>query len=177
MSRLPERIEVDGLLLRRWFVSAAAPPAAGAPARPDPRPPWSPGSPAAPRPRAARQRLLADWERDWEAGGDSVFGIFRDGAVVGSCGLHCRRGPTTLEIGYWIGLPHLRRGFATEAAAALTEAGLAGPGITRMEIRHDRANVASAAIPRRLGYTLAEEIPTQPRAPAEVGVECVWRLG
>ena len=44
------------------------------------------------------------------------------------------------------------RGFATEAAAALTKAGFEFLGLDRMEIHCDVRNVWSAAIPRKLGY-------------------------
>jgi len=44
-----------------------------------------------------------------------------------------------------------------------------------MEIRCDAANAPSAGVPHRLGYVLAEERPCPPAAPAEVGLEQVWR--
>lgn len=61
------------------------------------------------------------------------MGIFRDGAAVGSCGLHRRVGPGGLEIGYWIHPAVLRRGLATEAARLLTDAAFSVPGIDRVD--------------------------------------------
>ena len=110
-------------------------------------------------------------------GGDSVLGLFVDGAVAGSFGLHRRRGPETLEIGYWVHVDHLRQGLATRAAGLLSEAALSVPGITRVEIHHDKANTASAGVPRKLGYQLVGERPDRPEAPGEIGIDCVWRLG
>jgi RimJ/RimL family protein N-acetyltransferase len=120
--------------------------------------------------------MLAQWQRDWEQGGDAVFGIFVEGEVAGSCGLHSPRGPDTLEIGYWIGVPFLRRGLATRVAAMLTEAAFSIPDLARVEIHHDKANSVSAKVPKRLGYRLVEERPDLPEAPAEVGIDCIWRL-
>ena len=43
-----------------------------------------------------------------------------------------------------------------------------------VEIHCDEANVRSAAVPRRLGYTLAELRDKPPATPAERGREMVW---
>jgi RimJ/RimL family protein N-acetyltransferase len=48
----------------------------------------------------------------------------------------------------------MRHGYATSAAGALTGVALSLPGVTRVEIRCDVANLASASVPRRLGYRL-----------------------
>jgi RimJ/RimL family protein N-acetyltransferase len=44
------------------------------------------------------------------------FGVTRksDGAYMGSCGLHLDKGE--LELGYWLGKPYWKLGYATEAA-------------------------------------------------------------
>jgi ribosomal-protein-serine acetyltransferase len=175
VDRLPDRIEADGLLLRRWRVADAAAQHEAVVASLAHLEPWVGWIALEPQPLEDRVAMLARWEREWRAGGDVLLGIFRDGRIAGSCGLHRRRGPRTLEIGYWVHVDFLRRGFATSAAAALTEAALALPGVDRVEIHHDKANVASAAIPRRLGYRFVGERPDRPEAPAEIGIDCVWR--
>ena len=96
-------------------------------------------------------------------------------SIVGGTGLHRRRGPDTLEIGYWVHADHLGQGFATEAATALTTAAFAVPGIEHVEIHHDRANTASRGIPERLGYRMVAESPDAVTAPGEEGVDCCWR--
>ncbi len=58
----------------------------------------------------------------------------------------------------------------------LTDVAFAVPGITRVEIHHDRANEASAGIPRTLGYHLIGQVPDEPQAPGEIGVESRWRI-
>jgi ribosomal-protein-serine acetyltransferase len=100
----------------------------------------------------------------------------RDGRFLGMCGLHARLGPGALEIGYWVDVRHARRGVTTLAAALLTETALTLPGIDSVEIRHDQANVASRAIPAKLGYTHVETQHDQPEAPGELGLCWRWLL-
>jgi RimJ/RimL family protein N-acetyltransferase len=175
--RLPERIEGDGVLLRRWLIDdAAALERAIEESAEHLRPwmPWMEGSPQSPEQRRA---MLAEWEREWLDGGDVIFGVLVENQIAGSCGLHRRRGPGVLEIGYWIHAAFLRRGLATTVARLLTDAAFSVPGIARVEIHHDRANIASAGVPRRLGYEFVGEQPNaQPAAPAELGIDYVWRI-
>jgi RimJ/RimL family protein N-acetyltransferase len=96
-------------------------------------------------------------------------------AVLGAMGLMTRRGPLTLEIGYWVHAAVARRGYARAAAAALTDAALAL--VPSVFIYCDAANRASAAIPRALGYALAEVRPEpchQPAAPNDSGSTMIW---
>ena len=106
------------------------------------------------------------------------FGLFdADGELVGGFGLHDRRGPGILEIGYWVRSDRTCRGYATATARALTEVALAAfPLVDRIEIRCDPANVASRAIPSRLGYRLdrSEDVPVE--AAAQTGRQEVWVL-
>jgi RimJ/RimL family protein N-acetyltransferase len=62
-------------------------------------------------------------------------------------------GPNAREIGYWIRADHLRQGYATEAAAALTRVAFEVDGIDRVEIHCSPKNLASAGVPRKLGFT------------------------
>jgi RimJ/RimL family protein N-acetyltransferase len=133
---------------------------------------WAASEPMSP---ADRLEVFAGFRRDWEAGGDAVYGAFLDGEVVGGTGLHRRRGPHVLEIGYWIHVDHLRQGYATEIARSLTDTALTVPGIEVVEIHHDRANVRSRAVPERLGFGFIGETRDEPHAPAEEGVDWCWR--
>ena len=47
--------------------------------------------------------------------------------------------------------------------------------IEHVEIHHGEANVASAGIPRRLGYRLMEWRSGGVGAEGDSGIECVWR--
>jgi ribosomal-protein-serine acetyltransferase len=176
MARLPQRIEANDLLLRRWEVSDAALQEQAIAESADHLRPWMAWIAEEPKSLQERRALLASWVEDWKAGGDAVFAVFANGEIAGSAGLHRRAGPETLEIGYWIGVRFLRRGLATRVAAMLTEAAFCTPGITCVEIHHDKANIPSEAIPRRLGFRLIGERADEPEAPGELGVERTWRL-
>jgi ribosomal-protein-serine acetyltransferase len=58
--------------------------------------------------------------------------------------------------------------------AALTDVAFTRGDIERVEIHHDRANAASAGVPRALGYELVRERPDAVDAPGEEGVDCTW---
>jgi RimJ/RimL family protein N-acetyltransferase len=120
--------------------------------------------------------MLREREREWSAGGDVMLGIRLERQAIGSCGLHRRIEPDGLEIGYWIHPSFTGRGLATSAARILTDAAFRVDGITHVEIHHDQANVASAGVPRRLGYRLVAAAPDEVAAPAEVGIEWIWRV-
>jgi hypothetical protein len=48
--------------------------------------------------------------------------------------------------------------------------------IEHVEIRHDKATLASAGVPQRLGFEFIGESPREPRAPSDSGIECAWRI-
>ena len=99
-----------------------------------------------------------------------------DGAISGSCGLMGRIEPGSLEIGYWVHVDRTRRGLATRAAAALTEAGLAIADVERVEIHHDSANTMSGRVPERLGYVRLREQPADIPTAGGTGVHIVWGM-
>jgi RimJ/RimL family protein N-acetyltransferase len=138
--------------------------------------PWMPWA-AGFGPEDAAQ-FIERCEQDWESGAAFNYAITSGGAAMGSCGLMARIGPGGLEIGYWVDAGHLRRGLATAAAAALVSAAFGLPGIDRVEIVHDEANVASSGVPRKLGFTeiARRPHPDGPETPAESGTDVVWRL-
>jgi ribosomal-protein-serine acetyltransferase len=108
---------------------------------------------------------------------DALY-VIRDrrGRLLGGCGLHARLGVHRLEIGYWVDVRHTRRGVATLACAALTELALTIPELTVVEIHHDQANLASAAIPAKLGYAHVATCHDTPHASGEIGIEWHWRM-
>jgi GrpB-like predicted nucleotidyltransferase (UPF0157 family)/RimJ/RimL family protein N-acetyltransferase len=173
---LPELIEGDALTLRRWSVADAAALADAVTESVEHLRPWMRWMAQEPVSIAERRAMLAEREREWSEGGDVMLGVFLDGGVVGGCGLHRRLGPNALELGYWIHRAFVRRGLGTEVARLLTASAFTLPAIERVEIHHDKANEASAGIPRRLGFSFVGEAPDDHGAPAEVGIECIWRM-
>jgi ribosomal-protein-serine acetyltransferase len=138
--------------------------------------PWMAFANGPARTAAEHAARFEEWEQDRRGGGDGVYGIFLAEVAVGSCGLHRRLGPGALEIGYWVHVGYLRRGIATTAAALLTDTAFRLDGITAVEIHHDAANLASAAVPRRLGFSRVGELARPRTAPGERGLEWQWQM-
>jgi RimJ/RimL family protein N-acetyltransferase len=156
--------------------------------------PWMPWALDEPIGLPQRVAWLRERRARFDRGEDFDYAIFeRDGqTVLGAIGLLTRAGLQAREIGYWIRAGHTGQGLAGEAAAALTRAAFEVDHVARVEIHCDPANVASAAVPRKLGYTLdatlrkrhlegdgtwsdtmvwsllAEEYPGSPAAKAEI---------
>lgn len=123
------------------------------------------------------EAVLRAAEARFEAGSEFAFLVFSpDDEVVGACGLHLRRGPGALEIGYWVHVSHTGKGYATGAAGRLVEEAFSLPEVERVQIRCDETNLASAAVPPRLGFRLAAVENRTPRTPAETQREMVWVL-
>jgi RimJ/RimL family protein N-acetyltransferase len=135
--------------------------------------PWATEESTDPTFQRARLRRLAEMQ---QRGEEWDFGLFANGdaELLGTFGLMTRRGPGTLEIGYWLHVGHTNRGHTTRAVAALTDIALATEGVDRVLIYCDEANDRSAAVPRRLGFELARITTRAPEAPAETGREMIW---
>jgi RimJ/RimL family protein N-acetyltransferase len=135
--------------------------------------PWMPwaGDDQSADPAFQRERLarVIAGNEEWQ------YGLFSaDGRVLGSFGLMTRRGPGTLEIGYFLAADAVGHGHATRAAGALTDVARRVRGVREVLIYCDEANVRSAAIPKRLGYRL-DRVETRPaEAPAETDRTQVW---
>ena len=136
--------------------------------------PWMPW--AAGYTRQAAAEFVAKSARSWADGSEYGYAIIADGMLAGGCSLMDRIGPGGLEIGYWVHRAWTRRGLATAASAALVQAAFGLPGVDRVEIVHDELNVASAGVPRKLGFTEVERRPLDLPPAAGTGVGVVWRL-
>lgn len=99
---------------------------------------------------------LRRWRGEFDLGKDFVYGIFNqeETQVLGGTGLHTRLGSDAREIGYWIHKDFTGIGLATEVSAALTRVAFEIDMVERVEIHCAVENVRSAAVPRKLGYTL-----------------------
>ncbi|KMM38005.1 acetyltransferase [Alkalihalobacillus macyae] len=74
---------------------------------------------------------------------------------VGSTGFHnIHWSIPKLEIGYWIDTSYSGNGYMTEAVGKLTDFALDQLRCRRIEIRCDRENDRSRAVPERLGFSL-----------------------
>jgi RimJ/RimL family protein N-acetyltransferase len=172
----PELVEAGMLILRRVRAADAGAIAAAVGASLDHLRPWMAWAvPEAADPRTQRVRVM-EADEMWAAGTDYIYSVITadEGTLVGAIGMHRRIGDGGIEIGYWTAAQQARRGFATEAAEALTSVALGMPGVTRVEIHCDEANIASNAIPRKLGYRLDRVDDHEPEAPGERGRRLIW---
>ena len=116
-------------------------------------------------------------EKDWTAGAAFPYLILASGQPAGSAGLMARIGDGGMEIGYWVHPDFTGRGVATSAAAALTEAAFALPGIDHVEIHHDVLNLASGRVPEKLGFSPVGTVaPRFTPAPGDSGTTQIWRI-
>ena len=118
--------------------------------------PWLPWVQQEPKPPEARAGLIRLFRGQFDLGLDYAFGIFdkEEMELVGSTGLHTRIGRNAREIGYWIGIDHIGRGYATEAVSALVKTGFDIEGISRIEIRCAPENTRSQHVPQKLGFKM-----------------------
>jgi RimJ/RimL family protein N-acetyltransferase len=87
-----------------------------------------------------------------DAAGQPSFFITRpDGTLVGGCGIGRLRGPDA-ELGYWIGVPYWRHGYATEAAHALVDHAFGELGYERLQGGARVSNPASRRVLEKCGF-------------------------
>jgi RimJ/RimL family protein N-acetyltransferase len=117
--------------------------------------PWMPWAHNEPQRIEAREELLRGWRGKFDLGQDYGYGIFNreETRLLGGTGLHTRLGANELEIGYWIHKDFVNQGLVTESTAALIKVAFEIIHVHRIEIHCDPRNLASAAVPRKLGFT------------------------
>ena len=81
------------------------------------------------------------------------------------------------EIGYWVRRDMTGRGLVTEGVETIMAVARGLSRIARLEIRCDAANVASSAIPKKLGFTLEQTLDEPPSGPEKIGAQLqIWAL-
>lgn len=93
----------------------------------------------------------------WDRGDAFHADLFtrHDGAFVGKVSLFdLDRGVPKASVGYWLARAATGRGYMTEAVDALADAGFAHLHLIRLQLDCSSANVRSAALARRCGFTL-----------------------
>jgi RimJ/RimL family protein N-acetyltransferase len=80
--------------------------------------------------------------------------------MIGGIGLDGDPGDDTAEpaLGYWLGQPYWRRGYAHEAVAALIDYGFRTLGLETIRAYTDPANAASQKVLRRCGLAYVGDI-------------------
>jgi RimJ/RimL family protein N-acetyltransferase len=117
--------------------------------------PWMPWAHAEPESIEARLEHVRRFRGMFDLQQDYVYGIFNkdESRLLGGTGLHTRLGREQLEIGYWIHKDFANQGLVTESTAALVRVAFELIHVHRVEIHCDPRNLASASIPRKLGFT------------------------
>ncbi|WP_159395792.1 GNAT family N-acetyltransferase [Streptomyces sp. 3211] len=120
---------------------------------------------------------LKSCEANWNDGSSYQYSIWASGRPVGSCGLTRREDLHVMEIGYWLHPDHTGNGFASDSVRTLVKAAFEIPETRSVEIIHDAHNLASEAVPRRLGFTrIGTRKSEPPLPPADSGTEVIWAM-
>jgi RimJ/RimL family protein N-acetyltransferase len=102
-------------------------------------------------------RWFADHEREWLAGEAYRFAVDLEGRMIGMVdidGIIEREG----TLGYWLDRAAWGRGYAFEAAHAVTRFALEDVGLTRLRAGHADDNPASGRILTKLGFILIDMV-------------------
>lgn len=83
------------------------------------------------------------------------FGIFEDGCFIGGFSINkFDKNDNKVELGYWLGKTHQKRGIITRTVEAVTDFLFKEWDVHRIEIHVAEVNIASRKIPERLGFEL-----------------------
>ncbi len=117
--------------------------------------PWMPWAHSEPEPLEEKEKRVVYFRGKFDLGQDYIYGIFNreETRLLGGTGLHTRLGDKEFEIGYWIHKDFVNQGLVTESTSALIKVAFEIVRIHRIEIHCDPANLASASVPRKLGFT------------------------
>jgi RimJ/RimL family protein N-acetyltransferase len=149
------RIETERLVLRCYNPPDAQMLADSVSESLDHLKPWMPWAHNEPEPVQLKVERLKRFRAEFDLGENFIYGIFdqEETRVLGGTGLHSRIGERQLEIGYWLHKDFVNNGLVTESTAALVKVAFEIIRVHRVEIHCDPGNFASAAIPRKLGFT------------------------
>jgi len=148
------RIKTKRLILRCWDPKDAGLIREAAAASKEHLLPFMPWAADEPQTVEQKVELTRKFRGLFDRGEDYIYGIFNrdESRALGGTGLHTRPKDNALEIGYWLHKDFINQGLITESTAALTKVAFELYHVDRMEIHCAVDNLASAAVPRKLGY-------------------------
>jgi RimJ/RimL family protein N-acetyltransferase len=140
--------------------------------------PWMPWAHNQTEPFEAKADRVKRFRGLFDLGEDYIYGIFnpQETRLLGGTGLHTRIGDEQLEIGYWIHKDYVNQGLVTESTAALVKVAFEIILLHRLEIHCDPANLASASIPCKLGFTHEGTLRAKTRFLDRWSDSMVWAL-
>lgn len=106
-----------------------------------------------PYPPGAAEEWIAGLAPAAEAGTQYTFAITcrAQSVLIGAIGLVCNTQHNRAEMGYWIGEPYWRKGYATEAARRVVRFGFETLELNRIEATYFTRNPASARVMQKAG--------------------------
>jgi ribosomal-protein-serine acetyltransferase len=112
----PERIETEGLIIRRWTIHDIDARLHAITASLDYLRPWLPWS-AQPQQLVDQTAFQLQSDDGWATGDSCNYGVFDDSSaeLVAAIGLHNRIGGQAREIGYWVHAGHAGQGVMTRS--------------------------------------------------------------
>lgn len=133
--------------------------------------PWEPAWPTDDLTRAAFRRRLAAYARDIENDLAYPFFVFRDDHLVGGVTIsNVRRGVAQMaSIGYWVGQPHVRKGYTLAAVRSATAFAFSKLSLHRLEAACIPENEASRRLLLKAGFR------PEGHARAYLKINGVWR--
>jgi ribosomal-protein-alanine N-acetyltransferase len=106
--------------------------------------------------RSAFRRRLRQYQRELREDQGYAFLVFRnaDAALLGGLSVsNVRRGVAqAASIGYWIGAPHVRRGYMTDAVKAVLPFAFGTLGLHRLEAACLPHNLPSTRVLEKVGF-------------------------
>jgi RimJ/RimL family protein N-acetyltransferase len=141
--------------------------------------PWIPWAQEEPQEIEWNAKFIRQFRGQFDLGQDTVYGIFdkKETEILGGTGLHNRVGKDAREIGYWINVNHIGKGYATEAVEALIKTGFEIEGLQRIEIHCSADNTRSYNVPYKLGFTHEATIKSHStNRQGQVQDEMIWTL-
>ena len=185
--RLPRELLTDRLVLRPWREQDAVALSPILETNFDHLGPWIPARVSTPAPVPELERRLAGFASDFADDREWRYALFSrdDQQLLGEAGLF-PRSPTKrahfseadrVELGYWIRRDAEGQGFVSEASRALLALAASIREFSCVEVRCDARNAPSAAIPRRMGFGLANTVESPSVTAGEPPVQLqVWSL-
>jgi RimJ/RimL family protein N-acetyltransferase len=120
-----------------------------------------------PLPLDAHAAIVRKLRSGFDLDGDRVYGAFhpQSGRMLGEACLLRRVGIDALEIGYWLRHDATGQGLATEMVSAMVKTAFEFDKIKRLDLFCSPDNERSAAMARRLGFTLEGRLRDRQFAP------------
>jgi RimJ/RimL family protein N-acetyltransferase len=178
MALLPASLEVESLTLRCWSPDDTARMLLAIEESFPELEQWMTWA-QEPLTAAGLHEVLRQGEKDFHSDHAWDYTILegQSGEVVGGVGLHRTERPERFEVGYWVRTGRTGRGVATSATQLIIDAAATYLDEARqIVIRMDQANLASASVPRKLGFTLEGEEDREIVAKGHTGRGYIWTL-